>query len=54
MAEIPIKYLVEALAELFGLDKVEVLNLLIEKGISSWSRFVEFVNSQRQQDKSWG
>ena len=50
---VSIKVLVEALAELFGIDETEALNRLLEKGISNYSDFLRYLNEVRRQDRMW-
>lgn len=55
MAEtVAFKSLVEALAEIFGLDEREILNLLIKSGIGNWRGFIRYIALVRREDKSWG
>ena len=48
-----INTLVEALADLFGLDETEVLARLLEKNITNYSEFQKYLNEIRRQDRMW-
>lgn len=54
MAElVPFKHLVEGLAELFGMDEQEAINILLRNGIGSWRQFVRFLTLIRREDRTW-
>lgn len=48
-----IKTLVEAIAELLGLDESYVLSALLEKGITNYSEFLRYLGDVQRQDRSW-
>lgn len=52
MAEqVPYRYLVEGLAELFQTDESEVVQILVRNGVGSWRQFVSFLALQRLEDR---
>jgi len=50
---ITIKVLVEALADLFGMDETEVLSILLGQGIGSYSEFLRYLNKVQREDRLW-